>query len=80
MHRLGVILTVQLRVDWLIIRICVSWPNSSPFKRYGVLSECQLYNRTSSYAFKEQERGKTGAKIRCKKITKIIPNERRESK
>ena len=34
MHRLGLVLTVQLRVVWLIISIlCASWPNPSPFKR-----------------------------------------------
>lgn len=47
MNRLGLILTVQQRVDWLIIRICVLWPHSSPFKIKGLFSECQLYNRTS---------------------------------
>ena len=49
MHRRVLILTVQLRVDWLIISMCVLWPNSSPVKRYGLYSECRLYNRTSSY-------------------------------
>lgn len=48
-HPFGLKIAVQLRFDWLIIRICVLRPNSLWFVKYAQLSEFYFYSQTSSY-------------------------------
>ena len=73
MHRHGLVLAVKLRVDWLIITVCVFWAKSSPFKRQKA-SQVDV-GFTTGPARSSDGASKTGSLTRTNQLELLVSRE-----